>query len=137
MWSLSWWGPNSFEDRAIIIRHLDKSPSSSSSIYTIHYESTGRLGSFDAPDYSDLIPDFRHLADNVFADPNYLRIDGRPVVVMYLSRVYFDDPAGRSALDDLRAAMQAEYGFDPYIIGDHFFNTKACWRVGIGCRHCI
>ncbi len=93
--------------------------------YTVHYESTGRLGSFTSPNYSNLIPDFRHLAENIFSDPNYLRIDNRPVVVMYLSRVYFDDPAGWSALSDLRAAMQAEYGFDPYIIGDHFFNTMA------------
>ena len=124
MWSLSWWGPTSFENRTIR-DHILSHPHASRLNYTIHYESTGRLGSFSSPDYSTLIPDFRHLAENVFTDPNYMRIDGRPVVVMYLSRVYFDDPAGWSALSNLRATMQTEYGFDPYIIGDHFFNTMA------------
>ena len=124
VWSISWWGPNSFEDGAIR-DHILPNPLASRLDYTVHYESTGRLGSFSSPNYSNLVPDFRHLAENVFSDPNYLRIDDRPVVVMYLSRVYFDDSAGWSALDDLRTTMQAEYGFDPYIIGDHFFNTLA------------
>ncbi|MEM8677744.1 MAG: DUF5010 domain-containing protein [Planctomycetota bacterium] len=124
MWSLSWWGPNSFENAAIR-DYILPNPLASRLSYTVHYESTGRLGSFSSPSYDNLVPDFRHLADNVFSDPNYMRIDGRPVVVMYLSRVYFDDPAGWAALDNLRTTMQAEYGYDPYIIGDHFFNTLA------------
>lgn len=124
MWSMSWWGPNRFED--ITIRnHILTHPRASELNYTIHYESTGRLGDKNNPNYSNLIPDFQHLATNIFNHPNYMRIDGRPVVVMYLSRVYFDDAAGAAALSDLRTAMQTQYGFNPYIIGDHLFNSVA------------
>ncbi len=124
MWSMSWWGPNRFED--VTIRdHILTHPRASELSYTIHYESTGRLGDKQNPNYSNLIPDFKHLATNVFNDPNYMRIDGRPVVVLYLSRVYFDDAAGATALSNLRATMQTDYGYDPYIIGDHFFGNVA------------
>lgn len=130
MWSMSWWGPNSFEDTTIR-NHILPHARSSELSYTVHYESTGRLGSFGSPNYSNLIPDFRHLADNVFSDPNYMRIDGRPVVVMYLSRVYFDDATGAAALTSLRNTIQAEYGYDPYIIGDHLFNNVAAGPANV------
>lgn len=124
MWSMSWWGPNRYED--ITIRnHILTHPRASELSYTVHYETGGRLGSHSSPDYSNLIPDFQHLATNIFNDPNYMRIDGRPVVVMYLSRVFFDDAAGAAALSDLRTTMQNQYGYDPYIIGDHLFGSVA------------
>lgn len=124
MWSMSWWGPNSYEDRTIR-NHILTHPRADELSYTIHYESSGRLGSNSNPNYANLIPDFQHLADNVFSDPNYMRIDGRPVVVMYLSRVFFDDAAGATALSNLRTTMQNQYGYDPYIIGDHLFGNVA------------
>jgi glycoprotein endo-alpha-1,2-mannosidase len=122
MWALSWWGPNSYED-VTIRNHIFKHPRAAELTYTIHYESQGRLGSFDAPNYTRLASDFRYLAENVFDDPNYMRIEGRPVIVLYLSRVYFDDAAGWAALDNLRTMMKQEYGYDPYLIGDHFFGA--------------
>ncbi|QEG36372.1 DUF5010 domain-containing protein [Bythopirellula goksoeyrii] len=122
MWSMSWWGPNSYENQTIrnnILPH----PRASELSYTIHYETGGRLGNHNNPNYSNLIPDFQYLATNIFSDPNYMRIDGRPVVVMYLSRVFFDDAAGATALNNMRTTMQNQYGYDPYIIGDHLFNS--------------
>jgi glycoprotein endo-alpha-1,2-mannosidase len=124
MWSMSWWGPNSYENSTIrnnILPH----PRADELSYTIHYEAGGRLGDHNSPNYTNLIPDFEYLADNIFNDDNYMKIDGRPVVVMYLSRVYFDDAAGTTAINDLRTAMQNQYGYDPYIIGDHLFNSVA------------
>ena len=130
MWSMSWWGPNRFED--ITIRnHILAHPRASELSYTIHYESSGRLGDFNDPDYSNLIPDFQYLAENIFSDPNYMRVDGRPVVVMYLSRVFFDDAAGATALSNLRTTMQNQYGYDPYIIGDHLFNNVAAGSANL------
>ena len=124
MWSMSWWGPNGFED--ITIRnHILTHPRADELTYTIHYETGGRLGSHQNPDYTNLIPDFHFLANNIFNNPNYMRIDGRPVIVMYLSRVFFDDAAGATALSNLRNTMQQSYGYDPYIIGDHLFNSVA------------
>ncbi len=124
MWSMSWWGPNSFEDRTIR-NHILPHPRADELSYTIHYESSGRLGSHSNPNYNNLIPDFLHLGNNVFNDPNYMRIDDRPVVVMYLSRVFFKDAAGATALSNLRTTMQNQFGYDPYIIGDHLFGSVA------------
>ena len=124
MWSLSWWGPNSYED-VTIRNHIFTHPRASELQYTVHYESTDRLGSFSNPNYSNLEPDFRYLAENVFDDPNYMRIDGRPVVFFYLSRAYLKSQPGWTALANVRSMMQNEYGYNPFIVGDHFFGSLA------------
>ena len=48
-----------------------------------------------------------------FGNPNYLKIDGRPVVFIYLTRVYFRKTPGYDAL----AALRVEFP-DLYIIAD-------------------
>jgi glycoprotein endo-alpha-1,2-mannosidase len=119
-WAVSWWGPTSAEEttfRTSILTH----PRAAELKYAVNYESTGRFGAFANPDFSNLIPDFRHLASNYFSNPNYLRIDGRPVVFMYLTRAYFTTQTARDAVADLRSAMMTEFGLDPYIVGDDFF----------------
>ena len=63
------------------------------------------LGTFENPNFNNLVPDFRYLANNYFQDPNYLKIDGRPVVFMYLTRAYFNSQASRDAVANLRAAI--------------------------------
>jgi glycoprotein endo-alpha-1,2-mannosidase len=60
-------------------------------------------------------------AGKYFDNPSYLRVDGRPVVVLYLTRTLTGDVAGmmsraRSTLESL--------GYNPYFIGDEIF-----WRV--------
>ena len=104
-WALSWWGPQSAENTTIRTSILNH-PRSAELRYAIHYESTGRLGTFENPNFSNLIPDFRYLANNYFQDPNYLKIDGRPVVFMYVTRAYFNSQASRDAVANLRAAIQ-------------------------------
>jgi glycoprotein endo-alpha-1,2-mannosidase len=119
-WAVSWWGPSSAENttfRGSILAH----PRASELKYAVHYESTGRLGTFAAPNYSNLIPDFRYLALNYFPNPNYLRIDDRPVVFMYVTRAYFNTQTARDAVASLRATMQSEFGINPYIVGDDVF----------------
>jgi glycoprotein endo-alpha-1,2-mannosidase len=124
MWAMSWWGPNTYEDVTIrnsILTH----PRASELSYTIHYESSGRLGTFASPNYANLVTDFRYLGQNVFSNPNYMRIDGRPVIFMYLSREYFKSQPGWDALANVRTIMQNEFGYNPYIVGDHFFGNIA------------
>jgi hypothetical protein len=117
-WLCSWWGPGTNEDN--VFRHsILPHPYANELRYAILYESTGRLGSFSDPDYSNLIPDFRYFADNYFNNSNYLKIDGRPVVFIYLTRAYFRSPSSDVALADLRAAFP-----DVYIIADEVFGPN-------------
>ena len=67
----------------------------------------------------------------MFNDPNYMRIDGRPVVFIYLSRDILQIAAGMGrAGQRCGSTMQSEYGYDPYIVGDHFFGGS-----GAGAQH--
>jgi glycoprotein endo-alpha-1,2-mannosidase len=119
-WALSWWGPQSAENTTIrnsILAH----PRRTELRYAIHYESTGRLGTFENQNYNNLIPDFRYLANNYFQNPNYLKVDGRPVVFMYLTRAYFNSQASRDAVAALRATIKSEFQVDPFIVGDDLF----------------
>lgn len=116
-WACSWWGPGSYEDR-MLRSHILPHASAGKLKYAILYESTGRLGSFSNPDYSELLPDFTYLSTHYFDQPHYLRIDGRPVVFIYLTRVYFRD-RGDQALADLRAAFPTLY-----IVADDVFGLN-------------
>jgi hypothetical protein len=120
LWAVSWWGPSSAENttfRDSILTH----PRHAELKYAIHYESTGRLGTFENPNFNNLVPDFRYLANNYFQNPSYLKIDDRPVVFMYVTRAYFNTQASRDAVANLRTVMVAEFGVDPYIVGDDLF----------------
>lgn len=123
LWASSWWGPGSVEDTVLqtsILTH----PRAGELKHAVHYESTGRFGSFNSPDFSVLESDLLYLAENVFDDPNYYRIDDRPVVFMYVTRAYFDAPAAQQALADARQSVLDDYGYDPYIVGDEVFNAS-------------
>ena len=65
--------------------------------------------------------DMIRFAHDYFHNSSYLRIGGRPVVFLYLTRTLTGDVAGM-----LRGARQvlAARGFDPYFIGDEVY-----WRV--------
>jgi glycoprotein endo-alpha-1,2-mannosidase len=119
-WAMSWWGPTSAEETTIRTKILAH-PRAAELKYAIHYESTGRLGSFDNPNFSNLVPDFQYLTQNYFSNANYFRIDGRPVVFIYLTRAYFNTQAGRDAVANLRQTMNSQFGVDPYLVGDDVF----------------
>jgi len=116
-WPVSWWGPESRLDRTFR-EHILEHPEAKKLRYAVLYESTGRLGSFEKPDYSNLVEDFRYLAKHYFDHPLYLRIDDRPVVFVYLTRVYFRD-RGLEALAALREAFPKVY-----LVGDEVFGPR-------------
>ena len=119
-WAMSWWGPGSSEDNTIRNSVL-ADPRAGELKYAVNYESTGRLGTFANPDYSKFVPDFQYLAQNYFNDPNYLKINGRPVVFIYLTRAYFNTAASQAAVASLRTTMQSQFHVNPYLVGDDVF----------------
>ena len=113
-WAVSWWGPDTATDETFRKAILDH-PDSDALRYAVLYESTGRLGKMDSPHYDQLIDDFSYLKKHYFNDPHYLRISDRPVVFIYLTRVYFRE----RGLDEL-AEVRKLYP-EVYIVGDDVF----------------
>lgn len=104
--------------------------------WCVFYE-TYQLG-FDAsmgatvftPEVADrFVEDMKTLAREYFRHPSYLRVDGKPVVILYLTRTFLGDyPA---ALARTRAAWR-KMGFEGYIIGDEvFWNSVSDESVGV------
>jgi len=65
--------------------------------------------------------DMVDFAEHYFDNPSYLRIHGRPVVFLYLTRTLTGDVAGM--MQGARAVLKAK-GFNPFFIGDEVY-----WRV--------
>lgn len=59
-----------------------------------------------------------HLAELFFDHPSYLKIQGHPVLILYLTRTF--SGMYREALLGVRSSL-AERGYDPFIIGDEIF----------------
>jgi glycoprotein endo-alpha-1,2-mannosidase len=125
----SWIGPGSYADRTI--RHdLLPSPARGGTQIALLYESLQRLGigadariHLDAAAIAKLVSDFDYMARTYFSAPGYYRIDGRPVVVLYASRIYVGPVA--EAIHAIRDHLETAYGIDPYLIGDEVSWTNA------------
>lgn len=71
---------------------------------------------FDDPHVADLfVSDFDHFAQKYFGQPQYLKIDGRPVV--YVWGTWNAIGSFRDTVQRARAAAAA-HGFDVFIVGD-------------------
>jgi glycoprotein endo-alpha-1,2-mannosidase len=79
-------------------------------------EQYARDFNFDEPRVSTtLIADFKRFAKKYFGNPQYLTIDGRPVIYIWATNAFQGDLEG--ALREARQAV-AEEGYDVYIVGD-------------------
>jgi len=116
-WSASWWGPDSGEDFTLRT-HIFPHPELGDFKIAIHYETVGRTNEFS--DYSNIGPDFSYLAEHYFGHPNYFKIDGKPVVIVYLTRVMSSLGTLQSSLNAMREAANAA-GYGLYIMGDQVF----------------
>jgi len=118
----SWDGPGTFSDTTIR-DDLFPSPARGPTRIALMYESLARfpLGPdarihLDDAGVARLVSDFDYMARTYFSLPGYYRIDGRPVVILYASRI-FEGPFA-DAIHEIRAHLEAAYGIDPYLIGD-------------------
>ncbi len=117
LWVSSWWGPGRREDRTLL-QHILPHEELGEMQIALFYETSGRIPNFD--DVSNVSSDITHMSTNYFAHPNYLRIDSRPVLFVYLTRVL----SRNGMLDEVVALMRSaakKAGHDLYIIGDQVF----------------
>jgi hypothetical protein len=124
VWFSSWWGPGSFEDDALRA-HILPHPHASRLKHAVLYETTGRLGDTDDPQWATLRSDLDYLARHYFTGDNYYTVDGKPAVFVYVSRAYMTDPAAADELAAARREVKGKHGMDLYLIGDHVFNQVA------------
>ena len=116
VWVTSWWGPTSREDRTIrdvILPHPDMA--SQDHKLALLYETTGRIKKNEDYDLHRLVGDMEYVCTtrDYFSHPQYYKIDGRPVMVFYLTRAM--ERAGKLSemIQVIRDACP-----DVYIIGD-------------------
>ncbi len=135
LWVSAWFGPGSASDTTMI-NNILKHPELHQQMFAIHYETNNRLRnkSTNPPTYDtrNVVADMTHLCNNYFKHPNYFRINGRPVMALYLSRAI--DAAGVGgysqpfefmgvALKLMRDTALSVCGESIWIVGDQIFNT--------------
>jgi hypothetical protein len=69
------------------------------------------------------LDDINHIADTYFASGNYFKINGRPVLWVYVSRDFTGDY--KSVIEQARQNLKSK-GFDVYLVGDLVF-----WNYGL------
>jgi hypothetical protein len=121
---MSWWGPGSFEDSTIRECFLKNTLISDVKI-AILYESLGRLkvknGEINVEENElTLLSDLDYLIKTYFNSAYYLRINDKPAMVIYLSRIL----KGNLSLGGLRDKV--------YLIGDlvYWQDPKLEGRIG-------
>jgi glycoprotein endo-alpha-1,2-mannosidase len=122
--AVSWWGIGSHEDQ-VFKDELLNSPMRDEIQFAVLYESAGLLPvsnetiDLDSPDtLQKLLDDFKYIQDTYFNDPHYLKIGDRPVVFIYLTRIFTGDVGG--AFSALRGALRSR-GSDVYLVGDEVY----------------
>lgn len=125
-WICSWWGPESWEDltlRQQVLPELEKDAEGLT--FCLLYESEGLLGLdaqegivFDAEKTESFVQHFRFLLDHYLDYPSYQRIDGKPVVYLYLSRTF--SVGWERALLRARAEAAAR-DIVLYLVGDEVY----------------
>ena len=117
LWVASWWGPGRREDTTLL-QHILPHEELGEMRIALFYETTGRIPEFD--DLDNVASDVAYMAARYFDHPNYLRIDGRPVLFVYLTRVLSRNGRLAEVVALMRSAA-TKAGYDLYIVGDEVF----------------
>jgi glycoprotein endo-alpha-1,2-mannosidase len=124
--TIDWW-PTRPEQNENAMRGFMQAENIGDISFAVFYE-TWDLGFVETQEATPMTPavidrfvaDMDDLATRFFDHPSYLRIGGRPVVILYLSRTMTGDVAGAIAL--ARERLRAS-GHDVFFVGDEVF-----WR---------
>jgi PKD repeat protein len=121
--AMSWWGPGSWEDKTLRDYYLQAEESSEIK-FCIHYESVGCLNKppgqpidfnsqFDESQTrkEKFLSDLDYIAGTFFNEPQYLKINGRPVIIFYSAMDYQN---AAEALAQFKQSMDPQ----PYLIAD-------------------
>ena len=121
LWVASWWGPKSREDYTllkVIMPHEDLT----GTCIALFYETTSRIKKSANYSTANVYSDVAYMAKNYFDDPNYMRIGGRPVLFVYLTRVLSRVGKLGETTALMRQAAMENGEHDLYIMGDQVFN---------------
>ena len=121
---VSWWGPGTSTDE--VLQHSVLSSSLAHDIdFAVNYESDGRLIASDgginlddSRNQNTLASDVRYLEATYWTNPQYLRVNGANVLMLYASHKFTGDVAGELAR--LRQQSAAD-GFSMYVVGDEVY----------------
>ena len=128
LWVASWWGPDSREDRTLLEQILPHGELGDMKI-ALFYETTGRTKQFSV--FDQVEPDIAYMAEHYFDHPNYLQIDGRPVLFVYLTRVLSRNGTLGEVVQVMRASAR-KAGYDIWIVGDQVFGAPPNSSEAIG-----
>ncbi|MCB0657510.1 MAG: glycoside hydrolase family 99-like domain-containing protein [Saprospiraceae bacterium] len=115
----SWWGPDSRED--VVLKENIVPPIRQRNLkFAVYYESAilglknGRIefNEVNSPYFKE---HFSYLADTYFHEPNYLTIEGKPVVFLYLEHIYAGNY--QQTITEVRQELSAQ-GIELFLIGD-------------------
>lgn len=115
LWAMSWWGPNSREDKTIkgsILSHEQLGDHK----LALFYESRGRLHLDGPMSMGNVVSDVEYMCDEYFRHSNYYHIDGRPVLFLYLTRALEEMELLEGFIVLIRSTS---CGRELYLVGDH------------------
>mmetsp|Transcript_1204 Transcript_1204/g.1537 ORF Transcript_1204/g.1537 Transcript_1204/m.1537 type:complete len:625 (+) Transcript_1204:312-2186(+) len=119
VWITSWWGPNRREDDTIRNNILTHQHLQNHQIALL-YETTGRIKASENYTTHRIVSDINYICEEYLDHPNYYRIQGRPVLFIYLTRKL----SQLGILEEVLLLMRStadNWGHDLFLIGDHIW----------------
>jgi glycoprotein endo-alpha-1,2-mannosidase len=118
VWITSWFGPNSQTDETLLSSILP-TISSSTLQFALFYETVNRVG-VTIPTTKRIVDDIIYICENYLTHTNYYRIQNKPVLFIYITRVLQQLGTLAEVLLLMRSTA-SKRGFDLYIVADHAF----------------
>ena len=130
LWVTSWWGPNRLEDNTtknVIMEHEELGDLKIS----LHYETTSRVRNGNMEKVES---DIHYMCDNYFDHDSYYKIDGRPVIFVYISRVLDLEGFLEQTILMMRSTAN-RCGKSIFIVGDRFSAILPKWKMASRTWH--